>query len=149
MSHRQVLADAVLAAGVRQVQEQAALMRLRVQQKVAAEAGERLNDLIETHTDCEASWTAALQPGSFDPLVARLWRTHTETARADVVQGEQSLAVENGVVQQRRQDWALQLQLADAVETVRAAAARTVRRADDERRLLAVEDAGHSRRRRS
>lgn len=149
MSRRQVLADATQAANVRRLQEQEALMRMRAQQQVAAEARERLEDKVQAHAASEESWAAALERGSFDPLAARLWRAHTETALAEVRLGEESVAFETEAVQQRREAWAVQLQLADAVESVRAVASRGVRRADDERRLAAVEDAGHGRRRRS
>lgn len=148
MSHRQVLADVRRAAVVRQVQEQEALMKLRVQQRAAADAEEALTASTRRHADSELAWAATLGSGSFDPMAAQLWRAHTQAALVEVRRDEETAALENEAVDRRRQAWATQLQLVEAVESVRSAAARRVGRADDERRLQAVEDAGHGRRRR-
>lgn len=148
MIRRRTLADARLALGVRRLQEKAALLKLQVQQHVAARAQDEFDGLVRDHLESETSWASALQHPAFDPIATGLWRARTAVALADVRLGEQSVVAEKEAVAERQKTWADQLRLAEAVDGVERAAARAVHRADDERRLHAVEDAGHARRRR-
>ena len=146
MSQRRALVDLNLALGVRRVQEQAALLKLKVQQQAAGVARDRLDGSLALHRDSEVAWNGALETRSLDLDAMRLWRAQTETALIRVRTDEKSMETEMSAVAERREAWGRHLRLAEAVGSLAGAAARSVRRSDDERRLMAAEDARHARR---
>lgn len=140
MSRRQTLADANRALDVRRLQEQVALQKLQEQQRDLNEARAELERRAEIHAASEADWAAALARPSVDIGVIGLWRLNTDMTRGRVTTGEQAVADGEEALATHRQSWAAQLRLADAVGSVAAAAARSVRRAADERALQSAED---------
>lgn len=147
MGRRKVLADANQALGIRRLQEQAALSRLHLQKRAAADAKADLERLVEAHALSEGEWTSALARASIDIGQIGLWRLDADRARGRVVEGERTVALEDESVETYRQAWAMQLSLADAADGVARAAARDARRAEDERRLQSAEDILRARRR--
>lgn len=146
MSRRRALVDLNLASGVRRVQEQAALLKLKVQQQAARVARDRLDASLAIHRDDETAWNDALKAGFLDLDAMRLWRAQTDASLIRVRTDEVSMEAETSAVTERREAWDRHLRLAEAVGSIAATAARSVRRSDDERRLTAAEDARHARR---
>jgi hypothetical protein len=140
MSRRQILADANRARDIRRLQEQAALQTLQRGQRAAAEARQALDAHAETHAGNEMEWAAALERPLVDIGGLQLWRMTAAVSQERVRTAEQALASERQTVETHRRSWAAQSRLADAVESVAAKAARTVRRAVDEHALQTAED---------
>ena len=146
MSRRRALMDLNLALDVRRVQEQAALLKLKVQHQAARTARDRLDASLAIHRDNEIAWADALEARSLDLEAMRLWRAQSGGSLIRVRADEASLETETSAVAKHRDVWERQLRLAEAVWSIAIAAARSVRRSDDERRLVAAEDARHARR---
>lgn len=146
MSRRRSAADTSRALVIRRVQEQAALLALQAQQRKARGARDRLESAQEEHQNSEALWEVALRRPAFDPGAMRLWQAGTEAALRHVRQTEQVVTQEDQAVSDSRQAWDRHLRLAEAVNTVASKAARALTRANDERQLLAAEDAARARR---
>lgn len=146
MSRRKIHQDAVAALAIRRLQEQAALIALQQKQASEVEARTALEELCEAHRDSEAAWAAAASHSTLDIDSVRLWQAHTGLARDRMAAAEETVSERAEAVTAQRTVWADHLALTEAVERVSASAARAVRRADDDRRLMAAEDAHLSRR---
>lgn len=146
MSRRRSAEDTARALNIRRVQEQAALLALQTQQRKARDARDELGIAREAYENSEALWEDALRRPAFDPGAMALWQAGTEAALRHVRRTEQIVTEEDQTVSDSRRAWDRHLRLAEAVNTVARNAARALARADDERRLLASEDAARSRR---
>ncbi len=137
---RRTLAEAGKALMIRRLQQEAALLRLRAQQRVSLAAGEELDRSVERHLASEQAWTDALND-TVDADVVGLWRAHTEDRLGDVRTARLAWEEETASEARFGAAWARQVRLAEAVQDVVRAAGRKARRADEERRLGAAEDA--------
>lgn len=146
MSRRKILHDATTALAVRRLQEQAALIALQQRQASATRARTALEQLCAAHQHSEAAWATAASCPRLDVNHLRLWQAHTGLARDRKEAGQESLFERTEAVAAQRTLWADHLGLTGAVERVAVSAARALRRADEERHLLATEDAHLSRR---
>ena len=142
---RRILEDAREALLVRRLQQDAALSRLQAQQQAVRAARERADRSVERHLASEAAWAAALHD-VVDPGVIQLWRAHTADRLEDVRAAERDWADETDLTSHLGAVWGRQVRLAEAVQDVVQAAARKVRRTEEERRLGAAEDARLARR---
>lgn len=140
MSRREILADANRARDIRRLQEQAALQALHRQQRIAAEARQDLDRLVETHAANEDEWAAALNRQSVDIGVLGLWRATAAASRERVRTAKETAALEDDSVNAHRETWAGRSRQADAAGAVATQAARVVRRAADEHALQTADD---------
>lgn len=148
MSRRKISGDLEVALAVRRLQEQAAMVELKDRMRAADAARERLGATIKERGRCEGAWMEALQRTAFDPGALHLWRAQADAAAGEVNVANLDFQARVQEVSDRRHRWDHSLRLVEAVGPVARAAARNLRRADDERRLRAAEDAGNTLRRR-
>lgn len=140
MSRRRAHTDATQALAVRQLQEQAARLEVQSRRQTMAMAETRLREQKEEHLRRQLAWATALE-GSLDVQVVGLWRAHSEAALNDVRDHERAVEHARQDLSDAGDNWALQMRLAEAAGRIAHQANRNMRRADDERRLAATEDA--------
>lgn len=123
------------------------VLKSRVAEMAAAQAGRERGSAAERHEEAEAAlgeaqdgWAAALAGGAFDPGLARHWFAHVGRRQAEERTAGEALADADRQLAEKRAAWHGAQARADVVgERARSATAAEARQRE-EIRLEAVED---------